>query len=218
MFTGLIEDVGSILERKPIDDGVRLFIETSLLPEDGDTAGNSVAISGVCLTVTDQQPEGFWADVSAETLEKTTLSEVSVGDSVNLETSLTVGDEVGGHFVFGHVDDTVRIETLEERGDFHQLEIDLPGAYRPYVARKGSIALDGISLTVNEIEQGIVGIRIIPHTYRETRLRDLQAGDEMNLEVDMLARYVYNNTQYLRDDPGETLPDEPSGPDNQPPS
>lgn len=212
MFTGLVEDVGTIKERKELEDGIRVFVESSLLPEDRDNLGNSVAVSGVCLTVTEEDDTGFWVDVSQETLEKTTLSETGVDDLVNLETSLCVGDEIGGHFVFGHVDTTVSVRTFEERGDFHQLEVELPDSYRPLVAPKGSLALDGISLTVNEVHDGYIAVRIIPHTYRNTRLRNLESGDRMNLEVDMLARYVYTNTQYLREDSAEAPPNEPSGP------
>ncbi|MFB6347706.1 MAG: riboflavin synthase [bacterium] len=211
MFTGLIEAVGTIREQEKLEDGVRYFIETELYSGKAPVGG-SVSVSGVCLTVTDPETDGFWVDVSGETLDKTTMSTLSTDDSVNLEPSLKVGDELGGHFVFGHVDTTVPIKTLEKRGDFHELKVQLPEKVRPFVAPKGSIALDGISLTVNEINDGLASIRIIPHTYRETRLRTASEGESMNLEVDMLARYVYNKTVYLQNDVGDFLPDDPSGP------
>lgn len=204
MFTGIVRAGGRVDEVSTLEDGRRFRIEAPPgMLEDLDE-GASVAVSGVCLTVTDFDGEdGFRADVSEETLTKTTLDEYAGGDPVNLEPSLKVGDELGGHFVFGHVDATVEVTTLEERGDFHELRVRLPEEYRPYVAPKGSVALDGISLTVNRIEGNELSLRIIPHTYENTRIKVLEPGKNMNFEVDMLARYVYTSLRSTRLDDAE---------------
>ncbi len=192
LFTGIVRGVGIVREIRPLDDGLRFQIksETEFLEE--VSTGSSIAVNGVCLTATDLESETFWTDVSTESLEKTNLNQLNSDDLVNLEPSLTVGDELGGHFVFGHVDTTTKILNLEDRGDFHDLKVGVPGQYRSYLAPKGSVTLDGISLTINQVSQEGMNIRIVPHTYRETRLRTLESGDLVNLEVDMLARYVYN--------------------------
>jgi riboflavin synthase len=192
MFTGIVQDVGTLRETRSLDDGQRYRIEHEAGLLDEGSPGSSVAVNGVCLTATELDPDGFWTDVSSESLEKTNLSELEVGRSVNLEPSLRVGDELGGHFVSGHVDTTTEVTALENRGDFHVLTVRVPGEYGPYLAPKGSVTLDGISLTINRVDETEMSIRIVPHTYRETRLQALSTGDRVNLEVDMLARYVYN--------------------------
>lgn len=192
MFTGIVRDVGTIREIRSLDDGRRFKVKMkSELLEQAST-GSSIAVNGVCLTATDLGSDFFWTDVSAESLEKTNLSQLDSGDSVNLEPSLRAGDELGGHFVSGHVDTTTEIVLLEDRGDFYDLKVRVPENYRPYLAPKGSVTLDGISLTINRIDEVGMNIRIVPHTYRETRLEALEPENLLNLEVDMLARYVYN--------------------------
>jgi riboflavin synthase len=208
MFTGIVQAVGRLGAVSSLEDGRRFRVEASTGMLRELDKGASVAVSGVCLTVTDFDGEdGFRTDVSGETLSKTTLSEYEPGDRVNLEPSLKVGDELGGHFVFGHVDATVEITTLEERGDFYELGVRLPDEYQPYVAPKGSVALDGISLTVNRVDGNEISLRIIPHTYQNTRIKALEPGKDMNFEVDMLARYVYTSLRNTRSDDAEVPAD-----------
>lgn len=222
MFTGIVRDVGTVVSSEPLaEEGRRVAVEARALSEwRSDRSlgiGSSVAVDGACLTVTELEGERFVTEVSGETLRRTTLSDRRVGDRVNLEPSLRVGDEVGGHFVLGHVDTTVPVNTLEDRGDFHDLVVEVPPEYRRFVAPKGCVALDGISLTVNRVdEDGCVRVRIVPHTYRRTALADRHAGAAVNLEVDMLARYLYHNlgldsgsSQSIRT-PGE--PEDSTGP------
>jgi riboflavin synthase len=202
VFTGIVRAVNSVKEIEPMNDGRRFLLDYKSDDfKDYDLElGSSVCVSGVCLTVAKFESDGIWMEASGETLEKTTLSGLNVGDLVNLEPSLRVGDEIGGHFVFGHVDTTVTVESINKTGDFYDLSVRLPSKYRPYVTKKGSVALDGISLTVNRIESDEMAIRIIPHTFDNTRIKVLEPGMEMNLEVDMLARYVYTSVQHSGDD------------------
>jgi riboflavin synthase len=192
LFTGIVRDVGTIRKIRSLDDGRRFRIETEAQLIEESSPGSSIAVNGVCLTATDLESESFWTDVSTESLEKTNLNRLDSGDLVNLEPSLRVGDELGGHFVSGHVDATTEILILEDRGDFHDLKVRVPESYGSYLAPKGSVTLDGISLTINQLDEDGMNVRIVPHTYRETRLRTLESGSPLNLEVDMLARYVYN--------------------------
>ena len=191
MFTGLVEEKGQVVEISPTEDGLRLEIFTGTLFEDGlpDT-GDSIAVEGVCLTATEVFSDRFLTDVSSETVRCTTFGQLETQDAVNLETSLEVGQEIGGHFVFGHVDDTAEITQFQSIGDGYDLTVEFSSKYAPYIARKGSVALDGISLTVNEVDARKLTVRIIPHTYKNTTLGEKSVGDMMNLEVDMLARYV----------------------------
>lgn len=200
MFTGLVREVGTIVSSESLEgEGRRLTVRAGALPEwrreRSLGTGSSVAVDGVCLTLIALEEDRFSVEVSGETLRRTTLSDRGAGDRVNLEPSLRVGDEVGGHFVLGHVDTTVPVEALEDRGEFYDLIVAIPPGYRRFVAPKGCVALDGISLTVNRVdEDGSARVRIVPHTYRETALEDRRAGAAMNLEVDMLARYLYHNS------------------------
>lgn len=208
MFTGIVRAVGRVKGISSLEDGRRFHLRAPSGMTGELDEGASIAVSGVCLTVTNFAGEdGFRADVSGETLSKTTLSEYEPGEQVNLEPSLKVGDELGGHFVFGHVDATVEVTTLEERGDFYELRVRLPEEYRPYVAPKGSVALDGISLTVNRVEGDELYVRIIPHTYQNTRIKTLEPGKDMNFEVDMLARYVYTSLRNTESDDTEVPAD-----------
>ncbi len=202
MFTGLIRTVNPILRTELIEDGRRLLVEYQQgdFEDHGLSMGSSVSVNGVCLTVSRFESGGIRMDVSEETLEKTTFSTLEDGDLVNLEPSLCVGDELGGHFVFGHVDTTVSVDELDERGDFYNLAVTVPEKFRPYVTSKGSVALDGISLTVNRCNGEKIYIRIIPHTFENTRIKELEPGMSMNLEVDMLARYVYTSIRYQEEE------------------
>jgi riboflavin synthase len=188
MFTGIISDLGELRAIEG-DTDKRLVIATSYATE-SIAIGASVACSGVCLTVVEKNGDWLAFDVSAETLACTTLGEWKVGDPVNLERPLTLGDELGGHMVLGHVDGVARVEASEPVGDSRRLSISAPEALAGFIAAKGSVALDGVSLTVNQVENTVFEVNIIPHTLAVTTLGGLAAGDRVNLEIDILARYV----------------------------
>ena len=191
MFTGIITHLGRIAAVSDGDgDGGRRLEIASDLDLDGLAMGASVAHSGVCLTVADKSVSSYAAYASPETLSRTTMGSWKADDYVNLEGSLRLGDELGGHLVFGHVDGVGRITALASVGESWRLEIELPEALRPLVAVKGSISVDGISLTVNEVTATTIGLMIIPHTWQATTLQHRAVGDPVNLEADMLARYV----------------------------
>lgn len=194
MFTGIITDIGT-LRRVESRDGARLEIGCGY--DLGDVEiGASIACAGVCLTVVDKSPEDGWfaVDVSGETLSKTHIGDWSEGRRINLERALRVGDELGGHIVSGHVDAVAEVVETMEEGESTRVLILAPTALAPYIAAKGSVALDGCSLTVNGVEDADAGVRfdvnLIPHTKRETSFSGLAAGDRLNIEIDLLARYV----------------------------
>ncbi len=189
MFTGLIRTVGRITASKPGAQSRRLAIASTLGASDLEI-GASVCCSGVCLTVVAAAAGVFEVDVAFETLRVTTLGARSVGARINLEPSLRVGDALGGHFVSGHVDGLATLRSATPRGEASELWFDIPAALMGFVAAKGSICLDGTSLTVNEVDAGGAMVGIIPHTLAATTLGELTPGDAVNVEVDMLARYV----------------------------
>ena len=189
MFTGLITDVGRLRAREPLEKGVRFEIETGF-PMDEVAIGASIACSGACLTVVEKGADWFAVDVSAETLDKTTLDGWQAGRRINLERSLRLGDELGGHIVSGHVDGVAEIVDRGPDGEATRFTIRPPAELEHFVASKGSVALDGVSLTVNELSDAGFGVCIIPHTAAGTTFGDLRPGDRVNLEIDMLARYV----------------------------
>ncbi|MEN8195530.1 MAG: riboflavin synthase [Pseudomonadota bacterium] len=189
MFTGLITDVGRLRKRESLEKGRRFEIETSF-PMDEVAIGASIACSGACLTVVEKGEGWFAVDVSAETLDKTTLDGWQAGHRINLERSLRLGDELGGHIVSGHVDGVAEIVDRGPDGEATRFTIRPPAELAHFVASKGSVALDGVSLTVNTLSDGGFGVCIIPHTLVCTTFGDLQPGDRVNLEIDMLARYV----------------------------
>lgn len=190
MFTGIITDLGRV---RSIAGGrgkeTRLVIETHY-----DTAaiaiGASIACSGACLTVVETGPGWFAVDVSAETLSRTTVGRWRKGALVNLERALKMGDELGGHLVLGHVDGVARLISATLDGESLRLVIEAPAPLRRFIAEKGSVALDGVSLTVNQVGPTSFGVNIIPHTQRETSLGEAKPDDSLNLEIDLLARYV----------------------------
>ncbi len=188
MFTGLIQDIGRVKSVDKKGDW-RIVIETAMDMARHDI-GASIACSGCCLTVVEKTDNSFAVDVSAESLSKTIIDRWEVGSRVNLEPSLRLGDEMGGHIVSGHVDGLARLMDIKDEGDSKRLIIELPDVFAPYVAAKGSIALDGISLTVNEVNGARFGVNIIAHTWGATTLSDRAVGDALNFEIDMLARYV----------------------------
>ena len=193
MFTGLIESTGTVERLDESAAGRRLRIGAMVSGE--LHLGESIAVSGVCLTVVEQDARGFAADVSPETLRVTTLGGLSIGSRVNLERSLRADARLGGHFVLGHVDATTRVTSWEPQGDSWWLEIELPDALQSGVVQKGSIAIDGISLTVARLRQGSggqasLGVQIIPFTREHTTLADRHAGDRVNLEADIIGKYA----------------------------
>jgi riboflavin synthase len=188
MFTGIITDVGRVL--KIADSGGRRMTIETRLPLADIPLGSSIATSGICFSAIDKGDDWFTVEASGATLEVTTAGAWMVGDTVNLERSLRIGDELGGHIVFGHVDAVGEILALEPAGESHRLEVRVPRSLAPLIAVKGSIAVDGISLTVNQVGVDRCAVNVIPHTWRVTNLREREPGDRVNVEVDMLARYV----------------------------
>lgn len=189
MFTGLVEETARVIDLKPVATGARLVVEASLVAE-GTHPSDSIAVNGCCLTVTSKEGRRFSFDLLAETLDKTNLGTLSTGSLVNLERALAADGRLGGHFVQGHVDCTSEIIALEPVGQDHRLEIALPPEFARFVAYKGSIAINGISLTAAEVRDKSVVIWLIPHTMEVTNLHVLHAGDKVNVEFDMLAKYL----------------------------
>jgi len=189
MFTGIVESVGIVKRTFRRGEDVLLGISTSMGLGDVKV-GDSVAVSGACLTVVEVADGSFSADVSAETLAKTTLRALKIGDSVNLEKALKLNSFLGGHFVLGHVDCVGDIREKKERSNSIVLGVEIGEDQGKYIVQKGSVALDGISLTVNKYEKNRFYVNIIPHTVRETTLKLKKAGDQVNVETDILGKYV----------------------------
>lgn len=189
MFTGLIETVGSVRTLKRVGGGGRLSIAASLSARELQL-GESIAVNGACLTVVEFGEGYFVADVSPETLERTTLTTLAPRSKVNLERALRLGDRLGGHLVSGHIDAVA--EVVERRQDANAIRFTfrLPNEFLSYLVEKGSVAIDGISLTVNQVGTEVFSVAIIPHTLEQTTLADLQTGGRVNVEVDILAKYV----------------------------
>jgi len=190
MFTGIIQDVGSILTLESLGGDARLTVGVDRLDLARTAVGDSIAVAGVCLTVVALQPRGFSADVSRETLALTTIGDWRVGRRVNLEPALRAGDALGGHLMSGHVDGVAEICERADEVRSQRFRIRVPQALARYVARKGSVALDGVSLTVNAAEQQEFEVNLVPHTLAVTTLAELAVGERVNLEVDMIARYL----------------------------
>ena len=196
MFTGIITDIGQVRSVEARGD-TRFVIGTAL--DLSDTAiGASIACSGACMTVVEKGVDWFAFDASAESLSKTTLSRWGVGSRANLELSLKLGDELGGHMVSGHVDGLARVVEVRAEGGSHRLTLEVPAEFAGFIAQKGSVALDGVSLTVNSVEGSRFGVNIIPHTWEVTTLGDLKAGDCVNFEVDTVARYIARQMEVRR--------------------
>jgi riboflavin synthase len=196
VFTGIIQAVGRIAAIESGEQDIRLCIESGKLPLEGVSLGDSIATSGVCLTVTELTGEGYWADVSPESLSLTTLGTKGVGDSVNLETSLTLSTPLGGHLVSGHVDGVGHVDNIIEDARFWRVRIAAPETLARYVAMKGSICVDGTSLTVNQVEGCHFELTIIPQTWEETVFSEYRVGSPVNLEVDVIARYLERLMQF----------------------
>ena len=196
MFTGLIQAVGRIAQIEKGEQDIRLRIETGKLPLAEVALGDSIATSGVCLTVTELPGDGYWADVSPETLSLTSLGTKSIGDLVNLETSLTLNTPLGGHLVSGHVDGVGQIEEIIEDARFWHVKVAAPENLARYIAMKGSICVDGTSLTVNQVDGASFELTIIPQTWEETVFSEYEVGSPVNLEVDVIARYLERLSQF----------------------
>ena len=189
MFTGIVESVGTIVELGEGTSTRRLVVATSL-PVERLPLGASIAVDGVCLTVIDRAPGRFAADLGPETLAKTTLGGRRVGDRVHLERPLAIGDALGGHLVAGHVDGVGRIVLTRAHGQAREIEVVAPPELARYLVPKGSIAVDGVSLTINTVEGDRFGVTLVPHTVTVTALGERPVGAEVNLEVDLIAKHV----------------------------
>ncbi len=189
MFTGIITDIGTIASVDKTRGDTRFAIYTNFDLSDVDI-GASIACSGCCLTVVRKLDDIFFVDVSAETLSKTNLGQWGEGTKINLERALKMGDELGGHIVTGHIDGLAQCVSIAKEGDSHRLIFQTPEGMDKMVAPKGSVTLDGISLTVNEVDEKTFGVNIIPHTWQNTTLGKIKKNDKIHFEADMLARYV----------------------------
>ena len=190
MFTGIIQALGKIARVEMHGGDTRLWIDAAQLDLVDVAVGDSICVSGVCLTAIALDGAQFAADVSVETLSCTTLGTLKIGNGVNLEKSLRLADRLGGHLVSGHVDGVGKVIAVAPDARSQRWTFELPDALARYVAAKGSICIDGVSLTVNEVEHNRFGVNLIPHTIDVTTFRDKRAGDSVNIEVDLIARYV----------------------------
>ena len=190
MFTGIIEAIGSIRALTPKGGDVRVYVETGKLDLGDVKLGDSIAVNGVCLTAVELPGDGFWADVSRETLARTAFIDFKAGSKVNLEKALTPTSRLGGHLVSGHIDGVGEIVSMAENARAWQFTIRAPRELAKYIAHKGSITVDGTSLTVNSVNGAEFELTIVPHTLAETIMIDYRPGRQVNLEVDLLARYL----------------------------
>lgn len=190
MFTGIIQAVGRIGRLEPRGGDVRLRVDTGSLDLGDVQLGDSIAVSGVCLTVVTLEPSGFGADVSNETLALTSLGKLKSGDPVNLEKALRLADRLGGHLVSGHVDGLGRVVSVVPDGRSQRWLFEVSAGLSRYIAAKGSICIDGTSLTVNQVDGQRFGVNLIPHTVEHTAFHARRVGDAVNIEVDVVARYI----------------------------
>ncbi|HET7538447.1 MAG TPA: riboflavin synthase [Polyangiaceae bacterium] len=204
MFTGLVELKGRLARRSRRGPGYRLSVESAL---GALTLGESISVSGACLTVVSSDAHGFEADVSVETAERTTLGALPIGAAVNLERALKVGDRLGGHLVSGHVDALAELLRVTKAGEAQRLSVGFPRELSRFIAAKGSITLDGVSLTVNSVTDRELSVMVIPHTLSVTTLGELQPGAPLNLEVDTVARYAVRFLEVSAGRPEASLED-----------
>jgi riboflavin synthase len=190
MFTGIIKAIGKVEKMEQQGGDLRITITCAELPWKEFDVGESISINGVCLTAVEILPNGFVADVSVESINVTALANLGEGSKVNLEPSVSLGERLGGHLVSGHVDCVGQIKSRENDARSVRLVVEIPAEYGRYIARKGSVCIDGVSLTVNEVSDNTFDVNIIPHTADVTIIGDYQSGTEVNIEVDLLARYV----------------------------
>jgi riboflavin synthase len=190
LFTGIVTDIGRIRALEPRGGDVRLVVAVNALPLARMSLGDSIAVAGVCLTATELQGTQFAADVSRETLDLTTLGRLALDSRVNLEAALRAGDPLGGHLVSGHVDGVATVQSAEADARSLRLRFRVPAGLSRYIARKGSVTIDGVSLTVNDVAGEDFGVNLIPHTQEVTTLGGLEVGDRVNIEIDQMARYA----------------------------
>ena len=189
MFTGIIEEIGKIAKSHPIAGGLSIKIEASKILDE-TKVNDSICIDGVCLTVTNLDESGFWVDAVGATLEKTTFTSIKSSSLVNLERSVRLNDRLGGHLVQGHVNGIGTISEIKKLGENYLLNIDVPENLERYLIKEGSIAINGISLTIANLNKNIVSISVIPHTWQNTNLKFKKVNDKVNVEIDVLAKYV----------------------------
>jgi len=189
MFTGLIEEIGNITQVVPIPGGNSLNIGCSKIIEDIDV-DDSICVNGVCLTAIKIEKNSFWVEAVGATLEKSTFADITSPSSVNLERSLRLNDRLGGHLVQGHVNGIGIITEIKKLGDNYLIKVDVPSDLERYLIKEGSIAINGISLTIAELEENTVSISVIPHTWKNTNFNSRKIGDKVNIEIDILAKYI----------------------------
>ncbi|MEW6195883.1 MAG: riboflavin synthase [Bacteroidota bacterium] len=189
MFTGIIEEVGTLEKIDRITDGYRIKVNASLITEDL-RVNDSIAINGVCLTAIKKEQNGFWVEAVGATLEKTTIKKIQQNSYVNLERAVRLSDRLGGHLVQGHVNGIGIIKKIKKAGENYFVEIQIPDELEKYVIQEGSIAVDGISLTIAKLAVNVIGLSIIPHTWAHTTLQYKNVFDEVNIETDVIAKYV----------------------------
>jgi len=207
MFTGLIEEVGQVAARSPAGEGLSLLVEAPIIGAEC-AVGDSVAVNGVCLTVEKVTGNRLEFHVGAETVQRSTVADWQAGAPVNLERALATGQRMGGHFVQGHVDCVSELTKRDPPAETVYFTLSLPAQWHPFVAEKGSIAVDGISLTVTEVTEESFSVAIIPYTLEHTNLGQLSAGAQVNLEVDIIAKYVYNMLNSSDESPDSTITEE----------
>ncbi|MGB1580682.1 MAG: riboflavin synthase [Nevskiales bacterium] len=190
MFTGIIQAVGQLESCEPRHGDLRLWIHSAALSLDNVALGDSIAVNGICLTVAEKDESLFAADLSRETLELTTAGAWQIGDALNLEPALTLQQPLGGHLVSGHVDGLATVSSMAEDARSLRMGFSVPKTLAHYIARKGSVTINGVSLTVNNVNGNDFDVNLVPHTLQETNLGKLEAGSQVNLEVDLLARYL----------------------------
>jgi riboflavin synthase len=189
MFTGLIEEKGKLINKIKTGDGLRLVLTAQKVFDDLNI-GSSISVNGVCLTVVELKKDSFAVDTIEETLKKTNLGQLNINDFVNLERPLKADARLGGHFVLGHVDTTGKVESVKELSNSHFMTISFPKNFRQYLIYVGSVAIDGVSMTVAEVNNNSFSVGIIPHTWIETVFSNKKPGDSVNLEFDVLGKYV----------------------------
>lgn len=214
MFTGIIEALGNIAEIRPLGGDVQVYVRTGQLDLADVQLGDSIAVNGVCLTAIDLPGDGFWADVSQETLSHTYFGKLKSGDPVNLEKALTPSSRLGGHLVSGHVDGVGEIVDMHNDGRSTRISIAAPKGLAKYIAHKGSVCIDGISLTVNAVDGDQFELNIVPHTLDQTLIKYYSVGRKVNIEVDQIARYLERLILASSNDASDTENSEHSSSDN----
>ncbi|NVY96111.1 riboflavin synthase [Lactobacillus sp. DCY120] len=190
MFTGIIQAKGKVVTLQRAEETARLEIATSLTADNQSRVGESIAVNGVCLTITNLLAGGFWTEMMPETMRRTNFASLKVGQEVDLELALAANGRLDGHFVLGHVDTTVQLVERQVEQNAVTLRFQFPAPQKPYIVEKGSLALDGVSLTVTTVVKNTFGVSLIPHTLQETVLGILKIGDWVNLETDILGKYL----------------------------